>query len=130
MLLTDLLPIDCSSLLSYRTQGHQPRDGTSHHGLGLPYQSLFKKNALLITDNSLMWQVDTELDRTRCATPETYYESFSAPSISPLMRNELQSASSGFPCWLIHAGLSPDRVWLLCTPHFTWTSKKTVVIWF
>jgi hypothetical protein len=24
------------SLLSYRTQDHQPRDGTTHHGLGPP----------------------------------------------------------------------------------------------
>jgi len=25
------------SLLSYRTQDHQPRDGTTHNGLGPPY---------------------------------------------------------------------------------------------
>jgi hypothetical protein len=28
--------------LSYRTQGHRPRDGTAHHGLGAPHQSLIK----------------------------------------------------------------------------------------
>ena len=31
------------SLLSYRTRNHQARDGTTHNGLGLPYQSLIKK---------------------------------------------------------------------------------------
>jgi hypothetical protein len=31
------------SLLSYRTQDHQPRDGTAHNGLGPPPLTLTKK---------------------------------------------------------------------------------------
>jgi hypothetical protein len=36
VLLTGLLPMACHSLLSYRTQDHQPRDGSTHSGLGPP----------------------------------------------------------------------------------------------
>ena len=31
------------SLLSYRTQDHQPRDGTTHDALGLPHRLVNKK---------------------------------------------------------------------------------------
>ena len=41
-----LAPHGLLSLLSYRTQDHQPRDGTTHSGLGLPHQSLIKKMPL------------------------------------------------------------------------------------
>jgi hypothetical protein len=37
VVLAGLLPMACSfSLLSYRAQDHQPRDGATHNGLGLP----------------------------------------------------------------------------------------------
>jgi hypothetical protein len=35
------------SLLSYRTQDHQPRDGNTHNGLGFLHQSLIKKTPYL-----------------------------------------------------------------------------------
>ena len=39
-----LAPHGLFSLLSYRTQDHQPRGGTTHQGLcSLPHQSLIKK---------------------------------------------------------------------------------------
>jgi hypothetical protein len=40
-----LAPHGLLSWLSYRTQDHQPRDGTTHNGLGplIPRQSLIKK---------------------------------------------------------------------------------------
>ena len=38
-----LAPHGLIRLLSYRTQDHQIRDGTTHHGLGPPHQSLVKK---------------------------------------------------------------------------------------
>ena len=37
-----LVPCGLLSLLSYRTQDHQPRGGTTHNGLG-PLKSLIKK---------------------------------------------------------------------------------------
>ena len=37
-----LAPHGLLSLLSYRTQDHQARDGTTHNGLGPPHQSLIK----------------------------------------------------------------------------------------
>lgn len=33
------------TLLSYKMQDHQPRDGMTHNGLGPPHQSLTEKNA-------------------------------------------------------------------------------------
>ena len=39
-----LAPHGLLNLLSYRTQDHQPRDGTTHNGWALPHQSLIKKN--------------------------------------------------------------------------------------
>ena len=41
-----LVPHDLLSLLSYRTQNQQPRDGTTHHGLGLSPLITNFKNAL------------------------------------------------------------------------------------
>ena len=36
LLLNGLLPPGLLNLFSYRIQVHKPRDGTTHHGLGLP----------------------------------------------------------------------------------------------
>jgi hypothetical protein len=44
-----LAPHGLFSLLSYRIQEHQPRDGANHHGTmgwALPHQSLIKKESL------------------------------------------------------------------------------------
>jgi hypothetical protein len=61
------------SLLSYRIQDDQPRDGTTHNGLGLPLWSLiekmpyswiswrhFIKGGSFFCDNSSVRQVDTK----------------------------------------------------------------------
>jgi hypothetical protein len=40
------------SLLSYRTQDHQPRDSTTHNGLGPPHQSLVNK----MPDSPILWR--------------------------------------------------------------------------
>lgn len=57
-------------MLSYRTQSHQPRDGTTVGGLGLPTSSLIKKipaglrstmlqrHFLCFTSDSGLYQVD------------------------------------------------------------------------
>jgi hypothetical protein len=58
------------SLLSYRTQDYQPRDGTTHNGLGppslienMPYSWIswrhFLKGGSFLCDNSSLCQVDT-----------------------------------------------------------------------
>ena len=39
VLLSGVLPKGLLSLLSYRSQGHHPRDGTTHSRLGPPHQS-------------------------------------------------------------------------------------------
>jgi hypothetical protein len=60
------------SLLSYRTQDHQPRDGTTHNGPShprsliekMPYSWIswrhFLKGGSFLCDNSSLYQVDTE----------------------------------------------------------------------
>ena len=51
-----LAPCGLLSLLSYRTQDHKPRDGTTHNELGPPYQSLIKKMPYRLAYNSILWR--------------------------------------------------------------------------
>jgi hypothetical protein len=46
----------CLSLLSYRSQEHQPRDGTTHNGLGPSHQPLIKKVFYKLSYNPILWK--------------------------------------------------------------------------
>ena len=69
-------------LLSYRAQDYQPRDGTTHNGLGPPhlitnwenalqldFMEAFSLGRLFLNDNSSLCQVDTHRNQPVQLTP-------------------------------------------------------------
>jgi hypothetical protein len=51
-----LAPHGLLSLLSYRTQNHQPRVGTTHSGLSSPHQSVVKKMPYSLAQSLILWR--------------------------------------------------------------------------
>lgn len=51
-----LAPDGLLRLFSFRTQDHQPGDGTMHNGLGPPQQSLIKKRPCRLPPVVTSWQ--------------------------------------------------------------------------
>jgi hypothetical protein len=55
---TDYSLASCSllRLLSYRTQGHKPRDNTAHNGCALPHQSVIKNMLYMLAYSPILWK--------------------------------------------------------------------------
>ena len=90
-----LAPHGLLSLLSYRTQVHQPRDGTPHQSLikKMPsswiLQRQFLNRGSLLSDNSSLCQVDIKLARIVVGSTRPQWKDFSVSASVCLSDNVL-----------------------------------------
>jgi len=111
------------SLLSYRTQDHQPRDGTTHKGPSHPWSLIEKmpyswiswrhylKGGSFLCDNSSCCQVDTQNQ------PGKPVRTSGRPSVIPWS----SAVWRGRPLWAIMLVLV-FLLWRLLLPPHTWTA--------